>query len=62
MALHSHSPLSLPPSLPRVSNYWKSFIAAMAGSVACNLFLITEAGAQSDPLLVLQVGPTHMYM
>ena len=25
-----------------VANYWKSFIAAMAGSVACNLFLITK--------------------
>ena len=38
-----------------VANYWKSFIAAMAGSVACNLFLITKAGANSDPLLVLEM-------
>jgi H+/Cl- antiporter ClcA len=38
-----------------VGNYWKSFIAAMAGSVACNLFLITKEGAKSDPLLVLQM-------
>jgi H+/Cl- antiporter ClcA len=37
-----------------VANYWKSFIAAVAGSVACNIFLISK-GATSDPLLTLQM-------
>jgi H+/Cl- antiporter ClcA len=38
-----------------VSNYWKSFLAAMAGSVACSLFLITKDGANGDPLLVVEM-------
>ena len=38
-----------------VSNYWKSFIAAVAGSVACNIFLISK-GATSDPLLTLNMA------
>ena len=38
-----------------VSNYWKSFIAAMAGAIACNLFLITKEGANSNPLLVVEM-------
>jgi H+/Cl- antiporter ClcA len=37
-----------------ISNYWKSFIAAVAGSVACNIFLISR-GAVSDPLLTLSM-------
>ena len=36
-----------------VSNYWKSFIAAISGSVACNLFLLSKG---NDPLLVLQTA------
>ena len=39
-----------------VANYWRSFIAAMAGAVACNLLLITKEGANSDPLLTLQMS------
>lgn len=39
-----------------VSNYWKSFIAATSGAVACNLFLVTQQGANSDPLKVLQIA------
>ena len=38
-----------------VSNYWKSFLAAMAGSVACSIFLITKDGANGDPLLVVEM-------
>ena len=38
-----------------VSNYWKSFLAAMAGSVACSLFLITKDGGNGDPLLVVEM-------
>lgn len=38
-----------------VSNYWKSFIAAMAGAIACNLFLITKEGANGNPLLIVEM-------
>lgn len=38
-----------------VSNYWKSFIAGMAGAVACNLFLITKDGANGNPLLIVEM-------
>lgn len=38
-----------------VSNYWKSFIAAVAGSVACNIFLLSK-GATSDVLVVLNMA------
>ena len=38
-----------------VSNYWKSFIAAMAGALACNLFLITKDGSNGNPLLVIEM-------
>ena len=34
-----------------VSNYSKSFIAAVSGCIACNLFLVFEA----DPLVVLKM-------
>ena len=43
-----------------VANYWRSFIAAMAGAVACNLLLITKEGANSDPLLTLQMSDNEM--
>lgn len=36
-----------------VSNYWRSFIAAVAGIISCNLFLLS----QSDPLIVLKMAP-----
>ena len=38
-----------------VANYWKSFLAAMAGSVACSIFLITKDGGNGDPLLVVEM-------
>jgi H+/Cl- antiporter ClcA len=36
-----------------ISNYWKSFIAAVAGAVACNVFLMTRNGMSGDPVTVL---------
>lgn len=36
-----------------VSNYWRSFVAAVAGIISCNLFLLT----QDDPLIVLKMNP-----
>jgi len=41
-----------------VSNYWKSFIAAVSGCIVCNLFLFAE----DDPLVVLKmVVPEHQF-
>ena len=37
-----------------VANYWKSFIAAVAGAVACNIFLLSQSSS-SDPLQVLEI-------
>lgn len=36
-----------------ISNYWKSFIAAVSGAVACNIFLMTKNGMSGDPVTVL---------
>ena len=40
-----------------ISNYWRSFIAATAGSIACNLFLVAQdtKGVRADPLTVLKI-------
>jgi chloride channel 2 len=39
-----------------VSNYWKSFFAAVAGSVACHIFLISKGATVYTPhLLQMQV-------
>lgn len=47
-----------------VSNYWKSFLAAIAGAVAINLFLIWSYGLSSDPLLIIQMTniPEQQYV
>jgi H+/Cl- antiporter ClcA len=38
-----------------ISNYYKSFIAAMAGSFACNLFLITQHNTAKGSVVVLRM-------
>jgi H+/Cl- antiporter ClcA len=37
-----------------VSNYWKSFVAAVAGSVACNIFLLSK-GQLNDPTTLIKM-------